>query len=332
MTIGQSRSRGKIGESDERNISSIVSSDVCFHGLRNLSASLANRILPWDFSLKVTNNITRFHNHRNNESTRPNLLNTDRQRPKYIDDAKLNNRNKHSVSYITIRHAIPCLATLSHDPLSHDFVSRQTSHDPLSHDFVSRQPSHDVNYSVSYITIRTPCLTTRSHDPLSHDFVSRQTSHDPLSHDFVSRQSSHDVNYKLTILHRVDLHHRQQPVIQQRTISIGIPLGHDRDSRSKISKTRAGLWKSEKLLTTQSPNSLPYSQWPKTQKSTSSCPAPIYARNRDNRFWYNRFEKYNRACSKKTATTIQYQSHVDPTHTFPFRTCNPSFDTFTIVQ
>jgi hypothetical protein len=71
---------------------------------------------------------------------------------------------------------------------------------------------------------------------LSHDFVSRQTSHDPLSHDFVSRQSSHDVNYKLTILHRVDLHHRQQPVIQQRTISIGIPLGHDRDSRSKFLK------------------------------------------------------------------------------------------------
>jgi hypothetical protein len=132
MKIGQSRSRGKIGESDERNTSSIVSSDdVCFHGLRNLSASLANRILPWDFSLKVTNNITRFHNHHNNEPTRPNLLNTDRQRPKYIDDAILNNRTKHSVSYIMIRHAIrhntPCLTTLSHDPLSHDFVSRPSS-------------------------------------------------------------------------------------------------------------------------------------------------------------------------------------------------------------
>jgi hypothetical protein len=116
MTIGLSRLRGKIGKSDERNTRSIVSSDVCFHGLRNLSASLANRILPWDFSLKVTNNITRFHNHRNNESTRPNLLNTDRQRPKYIDDAKLNNRNKPSVSYITIRHAIrhntPCVSQL----------------------------------------------------------------------------------------------------------------------------------------------------------------------------------------------------------------------------
>ena len=46
----QSRSGEKIGESDERNTHSIVSSDVCFHGLRNLPASLANRILPWDFS------------------------------------------------------------------------------------------------------------------------------------------------------------------------------------------------------------------------------------------------------------------------------------------
>jgi hypothetical protein len=131
MTIGQSRSRGKIGKSDERNTCSIVSSYVCFHGLRNLSASLANRILPWDFPLKVTNNITRFHNHCNNESTCPNLVNTDRQRPKHIDDAKLNNRNKHCVSYITIRHAIrhntPCLTTLSHDPLSHDFVSPPSS-------------------------------------------------------------------------------------------------------------------------------------------------------------------------------------------------------------
>jgi hypothetical protein len=54
-----------------------------------------------------------------NKSTRPNLLNTDRQRPKYIDNAKLYNRNKHSVLYTTIRHAIrhntPCLTTLSHD-------------------------------------------------------------------------------------------------------------------------------------------------------------------------------------------------------------------------
>jgi hypothetical protein len=128
MTIEQSRSRGKIRKLDKQNTCSIVSSDVCFHGLRNLSASPANRILPLDFSIKVTNNITRFHNHRNNESTRPNLLNTDQQRPKYIDDAKLNNCNKHSVLYITIRHAIqhntPYLTTLSHNPClttsSHD--------------------------------------------------------------------------------------------------------------------------------------------------------------------------------------------------------------------
>jgi hypothetical protein len=170
MTIGQSRSRGKIGKSDKRNTSSIVPSDE-----QMSVASLANRILPWDFSSKVTNNITRFHNHRNNESARPNLLNTDQQRPKYINDAKLNNRNKHSVSYIKIRHA--------------------TWHN-------------------------TPSLTTLSHDPLSHN-------HHP--HNVYN---SSIVNYKLKIRHRADLHHRQQPVIQQQKSNKGIKLGHDPDSRS----------------------------------------------------------------------------------------------------
>jgi hypothetical protein len=161
MTIWQSRSRGKTGKSDKRNTCSIVSSDVCFHGLRNLSASPANRILPCDFSLNITNNITRLHNCRNKKSTRPNLLNTDRQRPKYIDGAKLNSRNKHSVLCITIRHAI----------------------------------RHN-----------TPCLTTLSHDHRHHDVYNTSIT-----------------NYKLTIPHpRTDLHHRQQPVIQQRTSNRGI--------------------------------------------------------------------------------------------------------------
>jgi hypothetical protein len=114
----------------------------------------------------------------NNKSTRRNLLNTDQQRPEYIDDAKLNNRNKHSVSYITIRHAIrqntPCPTTLSHDPY----------------------------------------LTAPSHDHHHHDVY-----------------NSSITNYKLTIPHRADLHHCQQPVIQQRTSNRGIKLGHDRDSR-----------------------------------------------------------------------------------------------------
>jgi hypothetical protein len=122
--------------------------------------------------------ITRSHSHRNNKSISPNLLNTEWQRPKYIDDAKLNNRNKHSVLYTTIRHAIrhntPCLTTLSHDSVSRLCLTT------LSHDSVSRLCLTPLShYSVSLL-----CLTTLSHDSVS------QLCLTTLSHDSVSRPSS----------------------------------------------------------------------------------------------------------------------------------------------
>jgi hypothetical protein len=170
------------------------------------------------FSLKVTNNITRFHNHRNNESTRPNLLNTDRQRPKYIDDAKLNNRNKHSVSYITIRHAIRHNTVTTDQPVL--ICWTQTDNVQIHR----RRKTQQSQQTFCIVHNDQTCDSTHhilSHDSVSRPFVSRPfclttPSHDHHPHDVYN---SSIVNYKSTILHRVDLHHRQQPVIHQRTSS-----------------------------------------------------------------------------------------------------------------